>query len=270
MNCGPLGFLSLHSISSLDWALFGRGPSPSYLAHVPFCPVSMGWLVLLPCHCIAPTMISPILVLPLSLQAEAPASPFFTFFLLLGFTGQHSCWASLFHALGFLGPFHSSGFLGLFSSSSLPLSLPWVFTKSFGLPWPNYHILTSYYLSSYPTNLLIHFLDFPGPFTSFLCLTIPIGLLPSFFGLPQPICFFLATYYFCGPVDHYSYHSSLLVFTLLFSLLIFFILLGFFCHWSLGPLVKSGHQQCSAWKCFYYSWIHTKSPSLKTINFCGF
>ena len=209
--------------------MFRCGPSSFYLAHVPFCLVSVGWLMILTCHCIAPTMISLILVLPLSLRAEALASPFFKFFLLLGFTGQHSCWASLFHALGFLGPFHSSSFLGLFSSS-LPLSLPWVFTKSFGLYRPNYHILTSYYLSGYPTNLLIHFLDFLGPFMSFLCLTIPMGLLPSFFGLPWPICFFLATYYFCEPIDHYSYHSGLLVFTLLFSLLIFFILLGFFCH----------------------------------------
>ena len=126
MNCGPLGFLSLHSISSLDWALFGRGPSPSYLAHVPFCPVSMGWLVLLPCHCIAPTMISLILVLPLSLQAEAPASPFFTFFfwvslasILVG-PAYSMPWASLAHFIprAFLAYFlllpylfHSHGFL---------------------------------------------------------------------------------------------------------------------------------------------------------------
>ena len=50
---GTLGFRFLHFISFLDWALFGCGPSPSYLAHVPFCPVFMGWLVLLPCHCTA-------------------------------------------------------------------------------------------------------------------------------------------------------------------------------------------------------------------------
>ena len=128
-------------------------------------------------------------------------------------------------------------FLGLFSSS-LPLSLPWVLAKSFGLPRPNYHILTSYYLSGYPTNSLIHFLDFFSLFMSFLHLTIPIGLVPSFFGLPQPIYFFLATYYFCGSVDHYSCHSGLLVFSLLFPLLIFFILLGFFCLWA--PLSKVG------------------------------
>ena len=32
-------------------------------------------------------------------------------------------------------------------TSSLPLLLPWAFAKSFGLPWPNYHILTSYQFS---------------------------------------------------------------------------------------------------------------------------
>ena len=73
------------------------------------------------------------LLLPLGLRVEAPASPFLTFFLLLGFTGQHSRWASLFHVLGFLGSFNSLGFLGPFPSS-LPLSFPWIFAKSFGFP----------------------------------------------------------------------------------------------------------------------------------------
>ena len=118
-----------------------------------------------------------------------------------------------------------------------------------------------------PTNLLIHFLVFPSPFMSFQPLTIPIGLLPSLFGLPWPICFFLATDYFCGPVDHYSYHSGLLVFALLFSLPIFFILLGFFCHWA--PLLKVGiniqppeHMNCS-----YNSYASTKRYSF--LSFFG-
>ena len=59
---GPFGFYSLHSISSSNWVLFGCGPFPSYLAHVPFCLVSMGWLVLLPCHCTSLAMISLILL----------------------------------------------------------------------------------------------------------------------------------------------------------------------------------------------------------------
>ena len=59
---GPLGFHSLRSISSLDWALYGCGAFLSYLAHVPFCPMSVGWLLLLSCHCTVPVMISLILL----------------------------------------------------------------------------------------------------------------------------------------------------------------------------------------------------------------
>ena len=96
MIYGPLGLHSLHSISYLDWALFGCGPSPSYLAHVHFCPMSVGWPMILSCHCTTPAMISLILLLPLGLWAEIPASSFLTFFLHLGFIGQHSCWANPF------------------------------------------------------------------------------------------------------------------------------------------------------------------------------
>ena len=64
---------------------------------------------------------------------------------LLGFIRPHSQCASPFHSLGFLGPFHSSSFLNPFSSF-LPLLLLQVFAKSFGLPRPNYHIFTFYYL----------------------------------------------------------------------------------------------------------------------------
>ena len=87
-----------------------------------------------------------------------------------------------------------------------PLCQPYEFTYSlFGLPWPIYFFFTSYYSHGFAT---------------------------SFIGLPRPICFLFATYYFYGLVDHYSCHSDLLVFALLFSLPIFFILLGFFCHWA--------------------------------------
>ena len=37
-----LDFFSLHFTSSLDWALLGCGPSPSYLPHIPFFLVSVG------------------------------------------------------------------------------------------------------------------------------------------------------------------------------------------------------------------------------------
>ena len=85
-----------------------------------------------------------------------------------------------------------------------PLCQPYEFTNSFlELPRPIYFFFTSYF----------H------------------GFTTSFIGLPRPICFFFATHYFCGSADHYSCHSGLLVFALLFALPIFFVLLGFFCHW---------------------------------------
>jgi len=60
------------------------------------------------------------------------------------------------------------------------------------------------------------------------------GLTTSFFwGFLGPFAFSQATYYFGGPVDHYSCHSGPIVFILLFSFSIFFILLGFFCYWTL-------------------------------------
>ena len=47
-----------------------------------------------------------------------------------------------------------------------------------------------------PMDLLIHFLDFLGPFTFYLPLIILVGFTTSFIGLSRPICFFFATYYF--------------------------------------------------------------------------
>ena len=174
-----------------------------------------------------------------ALLANIRAGPahFSTSLPLLGFIRPHSYYASPFHSLGFLSPFHSSGFLGPFSSSSffLPLLPLWTFAKSFGFSQPNYHVLTSLPfrligLFAIPMNLLIHFLGFLDPFTSSLPLIIPMGLLLHSLSFLGPFASSLPLIIFCGPVDHYSYHSGLLVFTLLFSLPIFFILLGFFCH----------------------------------------
>ena len=108
------------------WALsLLPGPCP-LLSHV----CGLAGAPAMPLHCSCYDITYPFtLLLPLGLQVEAPASPFLTFFLPLGFTGQHS---SSFYALGFLGPFHSLGILDPFPSS-LPLSLSWVFPKSFGL-----------------------------------------------------------------------------------------------------------------------------------------
>ena len=152
----------------------------------------------------------------------------------MGFSGQHSCWAISFYALGFLGPFHSSSFLGPFSSS-LPLSLPWVFAKSFGFPNPITTSLPFGFIGLYANhmNLLIPFLGFPDPFYFSPSLIILMGLLLHSISFLSPFAFFLATYYFRGPIDHNSHHFGLMIFALLFSLPIFFILLGFFCHWTL-------------------------------------
>ena len=196
------GSLGLRSLHSLDWALLRCRPSPSCLAHVPFFPMSVGLAddPAMPLHCSYYDHFSFISLLPLGLQAEAPTSPFSTFFLLLGFTGQHFCWAnplstslpllgfigphsccaSPFHSLGFLGPFHSSGFLGPFSSS-LPLLLVWAFAAQ--LPHPCLLLpfgLIGLYAD--PMNLLLHFLGFPNPFTSSLPLIIPTSLLLHFLG----------------------------------------------------------------------------------------
>ena len=155
-------------------------------------------------------------------------------------------WASLAHFI----PWAS---LALF----LPLSLPWVFAKYFGLPparLPRPYLLLLFGiigLFTCPTNLLIHFLGFPDPFTSFLPLTITMGLLHSFLGLSSAHLLFPGYLLFCGPLDYCSYHSILLVFALLFSFLIFFILLGFFCYWA---LLSKVHQHTSK---SYFKYLST-------------
>ena len=151
------------------------------------------------------------------------ADPISTSLPLLGFISQHSCCAS---------PFHSSGHLlhlYLFYSHEL-------FAKSFGLPQPNYHILTSYYffrligLEANPIDLLIHFLGFPGPFTSFLPLIVPMSLLLHSLGFLDPFTSSLPLIILvslCWPLFLPFQPAE---FTLPFSLLTFFILLGFFCY----------------------------------------
>ena len=127
-------------------------------------------------------------------------------------------WASLAH---FLLPyhFHSHGFLLNLLGFPGPITI--------SLPFR----LIGLYVN--PMNLLIPFLGFPDSFYFFSISYNYHGFTPSFFGLPQPICFFLASHYICEPINHYSYHSGLIVFTLLFSLHIFFILLGSFCNWAI-------------------------------------
>ena len=124
-------------------------------------------------------------------------------------TAQHSCWTSSynissflgpFYSLGIFGPFHFLGILGPFHSFLL-LTFPWAFAKSFGLPWPNYHILYPWvYWPSNQSHLLISFFGLLQPlFTFFLFLTILMGLLLHHLGLPWPVCsLWEPLYYFVG------------------------------------------------------------------------
>ena len=137
--------------------------------------------------------------------------------------------------MSILGPFHYF----------LPLSFLWAFPKSFRLLWPNYHILCLWvYWPLNQSHLPIPFFGLFQPiFAFFLFLMIPMGLLLHSLGLPQPVCFLWGHLLFYGPMNHYSCHSGSMVFTLLLSFFAFFILLGFFCHWSI--LSKKGHQHNS-------------------------
>ena len=127
---------------------------------------------------------------------------------------------SPYNILDFSGPFYSFGHLWPISSFLL-LTFPWAFTKSFGLPRPNYHIL----------YLWIHWPFESISFTnSFLCAHLTRFVLSFYFSWFPLACYFIlwdfldpfacfgATLLFCGFMDHYSCHSSLMVFTLLFFL----------------------------------------------------
>ena len=96
------------------------------LAHVPFYPASVGWLVFLPYQCTTPAMISLIFLPCCYLWAyglkHLPCQ-FLTLFLLLVFTAHDSCWVNPFRTLGFLSPFRSLGIFGPFHPF-LPLSFP--------------------------------------------------------------------------------------------------------------------------------------------------
>ena len=148
-----LMFPAFHPFFGLGvaWAkalIFLLSPCFSFL-----CPWA-SWLFILPRHFIVPAIILPSLyfVLPHELVgwrsycaspllcqsfAQGFLGPLFTSLPLLGFIGQHSYCSSPFRyfipraSLAHLLPLY------LFYSHGL-------FARSFGLPWPNYHILISY------------------------------------------------------------------------------------------------------------------------------
>ena len=155
---GTLCFRSLHPIPSSDWALLGYGLSPLYLAHV-FLPCRLAIALAMPLHssCYNITYLFALLLL-LGLWAEPFAMSISYIIPSFGLTTQHSRWANPFRTLGFLGPFHSLGVAHFI--------LPYFFhahgffAKSFGLPRPNYHILTfrAYWHLSQPHEFTNSFL----------------------------------------------------------------------------------------------------------------
>ena len=122
------------------------------------------------------------------------------------------------------------------------------FAKSFGLSLLNHHIFTfrAYWPLCQHHEFTNSFLELPRPFFTFsLSLRILMGLLLHSLGFLDLFFFFFGHLLFCGPVDHYSCYSGLMVFILLFSFSIFFILLGFFCNWALLSKVGINIQKIS-------------------------
>ena len=116
--------------------------------------------------------------------------------------------------------------------------MPWASLAHFIPLASSTHFIFSYLC--HPYEFLLNPLGFPGLIITSLLFGLiglcpnPMNLLIPLLGFLDPFSFFLATYYFCGPIDHCSYRFSLMVFISLFSFsfFLFFILLGFFCHWD--------------------------------------
>ena len=117
------------------------------------------------------------------------------------------------------------------------------------LPWPTFHIFTSFRLC-WPTfllcqpNSLLHFPSFPVPFTSSLPLIISMGLLLHSLGFLGPIYSFFTYFYSYELSSHQSYYFNLLgLFPCSFTIFPFSPSLYCWASSAIGPFVKSGHQQ---------------------------
>ena len=128
-------------------------------------------------------------------------------FLYLVHIAQYFCWVNSHVILGFLGLLYSFGhprlasFIWASSAHSKP-SFPLAFARSFGLPWPNYHILYFRGLLAFlPTPSTNSFLW--APLAHFCLLSTSYnshGLTTSFFGLSWARLLSLGPfYYFIGP-----------------------------------------------------------------------
>ena len=220
-----------------------------YSAPISFYFRFVGQLVFLPCHCIASAMISlNLCLLSLLWACHVYSFPQFTLPSISTRLVLISFWASSGHFihLGILGSFHSFGHprpVSFIRASLAPLILtfPWAFTKSLGLPWPDYHILyfcgllafelislTNSFFWAPPVHLCLLFTSYDSHKLSISFFRAPLG----------PLAFFGAFLLFYRPVDHYSCHSGLMIFSYFANSSFFtlFILLDLFS--SLSPFAK--------------------------------
>ena len=171
------------------------------LAPISFHLWFVGWLVVLPCHYVVPTMI------PFSFRLLGFLWAYHVLFLPSTHVTQYFCWISSHIMLGFLGPFYSFGYprpISFLGASLAHLTLSYFLhsygflLKYFRLPWSNYHIL--YFWVYWPLNhphLLILFFGFFRPiFACFLLLMIPMVLLLPFLGFLWAHLFFLGSFYY--------------------------------------------------------------------------
>ena len=142
-HIGLLGSCPLPFTPSPGWALLGWRPSPTCLAHVPFFLVFVGLLVgdpVMLLHCSYYIITSILFLITHGLMGNAPIPCRSTFHIFTSF-GLYWPTFLLCQPISFLEFPRSIYFL---FSSLTPIRL---FSKSFGFPWPNYHIFTSYYFS---------------------------------------------------------------------------------------------------------------------------
>ena len=174
-----------------------------------------------------------LVVSPLPCEFSVPGfpCPLFTSLPLSDLAGQHSCCTNPFHCVILRA---SLGHL-------LPLCLFYFyefFTKSFGLPRPNYHIFTFQYYLGLLVFRPAHWVYYSFPGLSWLIYSLSTSyysyeLTTSFIKLSRPTYYLFISFHYCGHAGHQFYHSSLLGLALLLSLLTFFILLDFFYCWAL-------------------------------------
>ena len=167
-----MGLHSLLSTSSLDWALLWCRPFLSCLAHILFFPMFVGFLLLiLPCsYYIIISILFPCYLWayrPMLLPVHFPHLFFFwaLFDHIPAVPAHFIPWASSAYLL-LLYLFYSHVFLlnllGFLSPTNT--SLPHITFRAY---WP----------LNQPYKFTNSYLGLPGPFTSFLLLIIPIGLL---------------------------------------------------------------------------------------------